>query len=71
MRGNHTDATKPMTVTEALHEYERDLTARGGLVSHVQRVRRLLTPVLLDRPVGLLVYARAAALARWRARPVG
>src|SRR5262249_42912819 len=59
----HTDASKPVTVAEALDEYERDLAVRGGLVAHVQRVRRLLTPVLLQRPVGLLVMRE---LRRWR-----
>jgi integrase len=63
VRGKHTDASKPVTVAEALDEYERDLAARGGGVSHVQRVRRLLTPVLLDRPVGLLGMRE---LRRWR-----
>jgi len=63
VRGKHTDANKPVTVAEALNEYERDLAARGGLVSHVQRVHRLLTPVLLARPVGLLGMRE---LRRWR-----
>jgi integrase len=63
VRGKHTDANKPVTVAEALDEYERDLVARGGLVAHVQRVRRLLTPALLERPVGLLVMRE---LRRWR-----
>jgi integrase len=63
VRGEHTDASKPLTVAEALDEYERDLVARGGLVARVQHVRRLLTPVLLERPVGLLVMRE---LRRWR-----
>ncbi len=63
VRGKHPDATKPVTVSEALDEHERDLAARGGLVAHVQRVRRLLSPVLLERPVGLLVMRE---LRRWR-----
>jgi integrase len=63
VRGKHTDAMKPVTVAEALDEYERDLAARGGLVARVQHVRRLLTPVLLERPVGLLVMRE---LRRWR-----
>ena len=52
VRGKHVDASKPVTVAEALDEYERDLAARGGLVAHVGRVRRMLAPVLLERPVG-------------------
>src|SRR5262249_15272659 len=63
VRGKHADASKPVTVAEALDEYERDLAIRGGLVGHVQRVRRLLTPALLQRPVGLLVMRE---LRRWR-----
>ena len=63
VRGKHTDASRPVTVAEALDEHERDLAARGGLVAHVQRVRRLLTPALLERPVGLLVMRE---LRRWR-----
>jgi integrase len=63
VRGPHTDASKPVTVAEALDEYERDLATRGGLVAHVGRVRRLLTPALLERPVGLLVMRE---LRRWR-----
>jgi len=63
VRGKHTDASKPVTVAEALDEYERDLAVRGGSVGHVQRVRRRLTPVLLQRPVGLLVMRE---LRRWR-----
>jgi integrase len=63
VRGKHTDASKPVTVAEALDEYERDLAVRGGLVAHVQRVRRLLTSVLLQRPVGLLAMRE---LRRWR-----
>ena len=63
VRGKASDASKPVTVAEALEEYERDLAIRGGLVAHVQRVRRLLTPALLERPVGLLVMRE---LRRWR-----
>jgi integrase len=63
VRGKHTDATRPITIGEALIEYERDLVTRGGLAAHVRRLRRLLTPVLLERPVGLLVMRE---LRRWR-----
>jgi integrase len=54
---------KPLTVAEVLDDYERDVVARGGLVAHVQRVRRLLTPALLERPVGMLTFRE---LRRWR-----
>ena len=40
-----------------------DLVLRGGLAAHVQRVRRLLTPVLLKRPIGLLT---SRELRHWR-----
>jgi integrase len=63
VRGKHTDASKPVTVKEALDEYARDLAARGGLVAPVRRVRSLLAPALLERPVSLLVMRE---LRRWR-----
>ena len=63
VRGKHTDASKPVTVAEALDDYERDLVTRGGLVAHAQRVRRLLAPALSERPVGLLTMRE---LRRWR-----
>jgi integrase len=63
VRGKHSDAHKPITVAEALDEYEQDLTTRGGLIAHAQRARRLLTPALSERPVGLLT---ARELKRWR-----
>jgi integrase len=63
VRGKHTDAAKPVVVAQALNEYEHDLAARGGLVTHIQRVRRLLAPALSERPVGLLTVRE---LRRWR-----
>jgi integrase len=63
VRGKHMDASKPVTVGEALDDYAKDLAARGGLVAHVHRVRRGLTPVMLERPVSLLVWRE---LRRWR-----
>src|SRR5262245_43070219 len=63
VRGKHTDVSKPVTVAEALAEYERDLVTRGGVAAHVRRVRRLLTSALLERPAGLLVMQE---LRRWR-----
>jgi integrase len=68
VRGKYADANKPVTVAEALDEYERDLAARGGLIAPVQRVRRLLPPVLLERPVGLLVMRE---LRHWRDAELG
>ena len=55
VRGKATDATKPITVAEALDEHEIDLRTRGGLVGPLRRVRDRLSPALLARPVGLLV----------------
>jgi integrase len=63
VRGKATDASKPITVAEALDEYGRDLTIRGGGIAQVDRVRKQLTPVLLARPVGQLVMRE---LRRWR-----
>jgi integrase len=63
VRGKHTDAAKPVTVAEALADYAKDLAARGGLVAHVDRLRRRLSPVMLERPVGLLVMRE---LRHWR-----
>lgn len=60
-RGTATD--KPITVLEALNEYERDLLARGGRLDHIQRVRRRLPPGLFTKPVALLT---ARELRRWR-----
>ena len=58
VRGKHSDAHKPITVAEALDEYEQDLMTRGGLIAHAQRAR-----ALSERPVGLLT---ARELKRWR-----
>jgi integrase len=63
VRGKHTDAAKPVSVAQALDEHQADLAARGGLVAQTRRVRRLLPPALLERPVGLLVMRE---LRRWR-----
>src|SRR5262245_5313414 len=63
VRGKHTDASKPITVQEALEDYRRDLTARGGRITHVDRMLRHLSPALLQRPVGLLTMRE---LRRWR-----
>ena len=63
VRGKHTDAAKPITVAEALAEYERDLVIRGGLVAHTKRLLRVLPAALLERPVGLLTMRE---LRRWR-----
>jgi len=54
---------KPITVAEALTDYESDLHARGGLTGNVSRVRHHLPPALAAKPVSLL---EAKELKRWR-----
>ena len=68
VRGKATDATKPITVAEALDEHEIDLRTRGGLVGPLRRVRDRLSPALLARPVGLLVMRE---LRHWRDGELG
>jgi integrase len=68
VRGKYTDANKPITVAQSLDLYECDLAARGGRIAHVQRIRRLLPPILLERPVGLLVMRE---LRHWRDAELG
>ena len=61
-RGN-VETGKPITVSEALNDYERDLRGRGGLSGNVSRVRHHLPPSLASKPVSLLT---ARELQRWR-----
>lgn len=63
VRGKDTAADKPMTVSEAVDSYERDLAARGGIVANLHYARRLLVPTLLAKPVALL---ESKELRRWR-----
>jgi integrase len=63
VRGKAADVNKPVTLEQALADYERDLAMRGGLIAQVERVRRQLTPALLARPVGLLTMRE---LRHWR-----
>jgi integrase len=59
-RGQNTDAAtgadsvRPGSVSEAIADYEADLRVRGGNVVNAQRLRRLLPPALLTKPVALL-----------------
>jgi integrase len=60
---------RPATVAEALADYERDLIARSASPANARRVRTLLTPTLLAKPVALLTtrelkHARDALLAK-------
>ncbi len=48
------DASRPVTVGEALDRYQRDLEIRGADAQNANRVRRHLTPTLATKPVALL-----------------
>ena len=48
------DANRPVTVSEALDRYQRDLDSRGADAQNANRVRRHLTPTLATKPVALL-----------------
>jgi integrase len=54
---------KPITVAEAIDDYERDLAARGGRVAQVEHLRRLFGPALMGRSVNALTVRE---LRRWR-----
>ena len=45
---------RPVTVSEALDRYQRDLDSRGADAQNANRVRRHLTPALAIKPVALL-----------------
>jgi integrase len=53
-RGNEADSGRPGTVAEAIDDYEADLVVRGGAVVNAQRLRRLLPPAILSKPIALL-----------------
>jgi integrase len=64
-RGGHdgeSDYGKPATVAEALDSYEKDLAARGGMTSYPRRLRKVLPPALLAKPVALLTAKELSAL---------
>jgi hypothetical protein len=67
-RGNEAGGDRPVTVAEAIEDYERDLVARGGDPVNASRVRGHLTPALLAKPVALL---EPKELRRWRLAPCG
>jgi integrase len=58
-----TPATAPLTVSEALTDYQSDLESRGANAYNAQSARRHLTPVLLAKPVALLTTRE---LKHWR-----
>jgi hypothetical protein len=53
-RGKDFAGGRPGTVAEALADYEADLIARGGSPTNARRVRTLLPPTILAKPVALL-----------------
>jgi integrase len=57
------DNGRPVTVAEALADYERDLRARGGLAGNASRLRHHLPPALASKPVAMLT---SRELVRWR-----
>ena len=60
--GDRHDASRPITVGDALDQYEANLGSRGGDINNARRVRLHLSPSLLAKPVGLL---SASGLTRW------
>ena len=53
-RGKDPESGRPGTVDEALADYERDLIARSASPANARRVRALLSPTMLAKPVALL-----------------
>jgi hypothetical protein len=62
------DTNRPVTVSEALDRYQRDLESRGADSQNANRVRRHLTATLATKPVGLLT---TNDLRHWRDALVG
>jgi integrase len=54
---------RPLTVSEALEAYERDLKSRGAAVANAQRVRKHIIGALATKPVAML---SVHDLRRWR-----
>src|SRR5262249_33243070 len=54
---------RPISVSEALNDYERDLRARGGLTGNASRLRHHLPPSLASKPVAML---SSRELQHWR-----
>jgi len=60
-----TDLNRPLTWGEGIDAWELDLKARGGRIGNATRLRSLVPPGLLAKPVTLLT---GTELARWRDR---
>jgi integrase len=61
--GEAIDESRPLTVSEALTLYERDLLARGGSPYNAEHPRIHLPAAILSKPVSLL---GATELRKWR-----
>jgi len=61
-RGQDSDAGRPATVSEALRDYETDLSVRGASTENATRLNRL-PPSLLSKPVSMLTVKE---LRHWR-----
>jgi integrase len=61
--GDGAGDNKPITVSEGLDAYEKDLIANGADGYNAKRPRRYLTSALLNKPVALL---KASELKQWR-----
>jgi integrase len=61
-RGQDADAGRPATVSEALADYETDLSVRGASAENATRLNRL-PPSLLSKPVSMLTVKE---LRHWR-----
>ena len=61
--GEAIDESRPLTVSEALTLYEKDLLARGGSPYNSRHARLHLPSVILNKPVALL---GATELRKWR-----
>jgi len=57
------DDSRPLTVAEALTNYEADLTARGGDAYNAKRARLHVPPAMASKPVALL---RSIEMHKWR-----
>src|SRR5262245_47280541 len=61
--GEAIDESRPLTVSEALSLYEKDLLARGGSPYNSRHARLHLPSVILNKPIALL---GATELRKWR-----
>lgn len=62
--GVEVEAGRPVTVSEAIDAYARNLRARNGGVANATTLRTHLPHVLLSKPVAMLGRPRGAYMAR-------